>query len=178
MRHLGLQNYETGRTTLCLRDSGAERNATSYCPIEVLNNVESSGTPITYKQGQRALSDIRGAVNAVPTWTFCQPCSKGLLAPVINVLQTLNPDWAAQVQGAVDGKCGAGFANGETPASLEDGITFKETSPGNGTNGGADVGAGDGEGGFDNGSTGFKVQSLTTSVFILVAMALLAMLGL
>lgn len=86
------------------------------------------------------------------------------------------------MQTAVDGRCGAGFASGEAPASLEDGITYDQPSSGNGTSSGPDGGDGAGgsgsDGGFDEGSTGFRVQALVHSAVLLASVALLAMLSL
>ena len=161
---------------MCLKDTSANDNSTSYCPAEVLNNIETSGTPITWKQGQLALENPQAAVDAVPTWTYCQPCSQGLMAPVVNVLRTLYPEWATQVETAVDGRCGAGFASGDIPTPLADGITYKspDSGSGNGTTGGGAGGSGDGTG-FDEGSTGFKTQALAHPVVLLISVALLAL---
>lgn len=144
----------------------------------MLNNIETSGTPITYQQGQLALDKPLAAVDAVPTWAYCQPCAQGLLAPVVNALNVLNPAWAAQVQGAVDGRCGAGFANGVVPDSLENGITYEAPGTGNETGGGANGGTDDTGEGFDPISTGFRIQALAYSSVLLLSVALFVVTGL
>lgn len=170
------QSYESGRTAICLKDAGAKDNSTSYCPAEVLHNIESSGTPITYEQGQIALKNPVKQVNSVPTWTYCTPCTQGMLAPVMNALNLLNPEWATSVKNAVDGKCGAGFTVPSTPASLEDGITFGNSTGGSGSSSGGNSGSGD-EFDEDEGA-GFKQQSLATSAAILLSLAFVAVVAL
>lgn len=171
-----LKNYEVGRQTLCLKDSGARDNSTSYCAAEVLGNIEASGTPITYKQGQLAIDDIEGmtSVDAVPAWTYCQPCAQGLMAPVINALTTIQPGLSESLQSVVDGRCGAGFANGEVPASLEDGITYSPPEEGNGSEGGK----GDTDEPTGDKDAGFRVQPFVNSATLLLLVAMLVAIGL
>lgn len=175
-----VQSYESGRKAICLKDTGAKDNATSYCPSEVLNNIESSGTPITYEYGQVALKNPMKAVNTVPTWAYCVPCTQGMLAPVINALNLLNPEWATSVTGVVDGKCGTGFVLTSAPASLEDGITYEAPNANNSNNaGGPGSGKESNTGGeFGDESAALKHQSFTAAFSILLSMALLAVLGL
>ncbi|KAK9893356.1 hypothetical protein P389DRAFT_213239 [Cystobasidium minutum MCA 4210] len=174
--HTTLLSYESGRTAICLKDTGAKDNSTSYCPAEVLHNIESSGTPITYEQGQVALKNPMKQVNSVPTWTYCTPCTQGMLAPVMNAINLLNPEWATSVKNAVDGKCGAGFTVTSTPESLEDGITYGNSTGGSGSSSGGNSGSGD-EFDEDEGA-GFKQQSLATSAAILLSLAFVAVVAL
>lgn len=164
---------------MCLKDTGAKDNSTSYCPAEVLNNIGTTGTPITYAQGQIALKNPQAAVDGVPTWAYCTPCTQGLMVPVVNALNTLNPEWATIMTNAVDSKCGTGFVVTTTPASLESGITYEEPGAGNDTSTDGINGEGSGSGDeFDEGSTGFHTRSLATSGAVLLSLAALVVFGL
>ena len=105
-----LLNYENTRKAACLIDPAAKGNGTEYCPTEVLNNIESSGTPISYASLRENLGDPKGWLSALPTWTYCTPCGSGMLnGAVMGALKVLNPDWATSVQVLMEGQCGGDY---------------------------------------------------------------------
>lgn len=102
------KNYENTRKAACLVDPVAKNNATSYCPTEVLNNIETSGTPISYSSLQKNLSDPPAWLKALPPWTYCTACGSGLLnGGVMGALKVLNSDWEKNVKITMEGQCGS-----------------------------------------------------------------------
>lgn len=105
---IALQNYENTRKAACLIDPVAKNNATSYCPTEILHNIETSGTPISYASLQKNFSNPPAWLKALPPWTYCTPCGSGLLnGAVMSALKVLDPDWQDQVKTTMEKQCGS-----------------------------------------------------------------------
>lgn len=103
------QNYGGARRTLCLIDSGVNGNQSAYCPLEILNNVKSAGMEISYGSIKQLVQNPMENLKKLVNTTLCQPCGKGAVAGLINLLNNLDGAWATSVADTVDQYCGGAW---------------------------------------------------------------------
>jgi hypothetical protein len=72
----------------------------------MLNNVKSSGIPISYESMTTLLKDPMQNLKGIKPSTYCTPCGKGSTSGLVNVLDNLDGSWGSAVKDVMNSQCG------------------------------------------------------------------------